>query len=142
MAFFKRLKWLFKGNTANEGVITPEMREKALETRRLNAKLEQMQKQIDAAAQLKYLSGQIQNMNEESGGTSKTEEMLLSMLMSAFMNPKSKSPSEYQSVLGSPLPNTPDNSDANKAIAEQLKKKIPADYLAQVKICLTRTYYK
>jgi hypothetical protein len=133
MGFFKGIKRIFKGKPKQEPTITDEMRMKALETRRLNAQIDAAEKSLLANQRLAALQKIASQGLEESGG-SKTEEMLMTMLMTAFMKPQSNTQTQAQMYGATPQPisNRSVNSEQNAKVAQFLAAKIPDSLTEQL----------
>jgi hypothetical protein len=114
--------WFFKRK--EEKIMTNEMREKSLETRRLQHQIAQLEKQVEMKAQLTTL----QEMMNGSGNGSKGEEAMLMMLMQMFMQPQKNH--DNPAVAGNSPPTM--SSPQNTAIARFLADKIPENVVGQL----------
>jgi hypothetical protein len=111
--------WFFKKKNDRAEHLNDEMRAKALETRRLQHQIAQLEKRLE-------LKGQLDNLSEIANGGSgnKMEDMMLMMLANAFINP--------QKQVAVPTSYTEGNtsfSPQNVAIAQTLSKHIPPQYM-------------
>lgn len=71
-----------KKQLGNPQIMTDEMRERSLETRRLNARIQQLEKRLESKQQLEYLEQQI-----NGGSGNNMENMILMMLAQSFLKP-------------------------------------------------------
>ena len=128
MNFFK---WLFriKGDTNNP--ITEEMREKSIEMRRMNAKINQLERQLEMKQHLAGLQHMVENFGDDNGSDKSMEKLLIPLLFNAF----SKPPQDNRGFLygESIQPSAVTNPEKNTLIASELKKRLPKEYAEQIK---------
>jgi len=132
MSFFARF---FK---RKGGIISDEMRAKSLEIRQQNAKIAQLESQLELKTHLKNLQAMIEDVGGEK--TDPMEAMFMQTVMTALLNgktpgaqPQTSLASFGASTMNSPNPN-PEVRDPgrNAAIAGMLKGKIPQQYIAEL----------
>ena len=117
--------WFFKRKSDYKPNITDEMRAKANETRRIKYELEQAEKRMELKARLDAL----QDM-ANGGKSDKMEEMLMAMLMGAFLNPQQQKGQSNTMLIGeTPLSS---NNPTNDKIARSLANSIPQQYREKI----------
>ena len=108
-------------------VITDEMREKALETRRLNAQVKALERRKDVQDKLDILEGAITGKNK----TSTMEDMFMKVIMAKLLVPQqSNSVPDMPIYGGAEAPQQQEQSMTDKQINDAvkvIKKKLPTE---------------
>lgn len=125
MGFFKWFRW--KREQAH--ILTAEDHAKSLEMRRMNHKINQLEKQLEMKARLLDLTQLAENIDGDKSDN--FEKMLIPLLMQLF----NKNPQQQTTLsenLGFSEQNAVTNPQRNAVIAETLRKKVPKEYLSQL----------
>jgi len=118
-----------KGKQHNGNVITDEMREKALETRRLNAQVTALERRRDVQDKLEILESAITGKTK----TSNMEDMFMKLIMAKFLTPQQPTPDNpegfvYGNVQQPQAQQGLDDTKLNEAV-KIIKKKLPKEAL-------------
>jgi len=125
MNWFTRL---FKKDLRKDNIITDEMREKSLETRRLNAKINALEKRYETEQRLQGIENMISGKDESSS----MESMFMKLIMAKFLTPQNNSIDSsmpmYGDITQHQQQGTLTDEQINEAIAI-IKKKLKKDDL-------------
>ena len=126
-SFFQKV---IRGKQHEGNVITDEMREKALETRRLNAQVTALERRRDVQDKLEILESTITGKSK----TSSMEDMFMKLIMAKFLTPQQPNLNNPEGfVYGNvqqPQPQEQglDDKKLNEAV-KIIKKKLPKEAL-------------
>jgi len=124
-----------KQRKEQEKAITNEMREQGLEVRRMNSQIRSLEKRLQLKEHLAGLQDAVAQLSGDDGDSKQFEKMVLPLIM-GFLAKGQQQPQQQQEQLfqyGYNNPTNPQvNAGKNQIIAEQLKKKIPKEYLSTI----------
>jgi len=131
---FNWIKRIFNRKQQSNGHLTEEDRAKALAFRRQQWELNQLEKQAIVQKRMNMLERAI----SESSGTNKSEEMMLSLLMSFLQKPQQQQQTP-NIIYGLETPNTPQqtqqvtlNKEQTIQTAQYIKQNFPKPLLSQL----------
>ncbi len=126
MGIFNRI---FRRKKLEQSVITDEMRERSLETRRLQHQIAQLEKRLEIKTNIETLQTAING----GGETNKVEDMFLNTLLNTFLNKTQNNP-----IPSTPFVHQTEQRDLTEKeineIANFIKSKVPqiTEYLKTI----------
>lgn len=123
---------IFKGKAVYNNILTEEDRQKALETRRLQSQVNQLEKQMELKMQMVEMKRMIEDLNGGSKGSGEGEDAFLKYVLPMLMGGMKPVQEVHQSapVLGEASTMNPQQADQ---VANVIRNQIPSEAMHYIK---------